>query len=278
MLQLKGKPVAETIYKRIAEQLPRQKVTPHLAVVLVGDDPASEVYVAHKQKACEQLGIKSTLLRLPETTTEKDLSAKIQQLNTDSGVHAILLQLPLPVHLDAKKMSDLIRTEKDADGLTTASLGMLLAGRQKISSCTPAGIMELLKYYKLDVAGKRALVIGRSLIVGLPLFHLLTQAHATVTVAHSRTPDLHKLVKEFDFVFVAAGKPHLLKASDFKKDAVVVDVGMHRLNEGLIGDVDPAGAEGYLKALTPVPGGVGPMTIAMLMQNTFTLAAEGTDL
>lgn len=275
MLQLKGKAVADTIYKRIAEQLPRQKVIPHLAVVLVGDDPASEVYVAHKQKACEKLGIRSTLLKLPQTITENDLSAKIQQLNDDPGVHAILLQLPLPGHLNAKKMSDLIRAEKDADGLTTTSLGLLLTGQQKISSCTPAGIMELLKYYKLDVSGKRALVIGRSLIVGLPLFHLLTQAHATVTVAHSRTPDLKNLVKEFDFVFVAAGKPHLLKAGDFKKDAVVVDVGMHRLAEGLIGDVDPAGAENHLQALTPVPGGVGPMTIAMLMQNTMTLSSGG---
>lgn len=278
MLQLKGKPVAETIYKRIGADLSHRKTMPHLAVILVGEDPASEVYVSRKQQACEQLGFRSTLLKLSASVTEAELSAKIQNLNSDSDVHAILLQLPLPSHLNAKKMSELIRAEKDADGLTTASLGRLLAGQQVVSSCTPAGVMELLKHYNLNVAGKRVLVIGRSLIVGLPLFHLLTQANATVTVAHSHTSDLQALVKDFDFVFVAAGKPHLLKATDFKKNAVVIDVGMHRLDGSLIGDVNPVGAEGHLQALTPVPGGVGPMTIAMLMQNTFTLAAKGNEI
>ncbi|MEQ1722785.1 MAG: bifunctional 5,10-methylenetetrahydrofolate dehydrogenase/5,10-methenyltetrahydrofolate cyclohydrolase [Pseudobdellovibrio sp.] len=272
MLQLKGKPVAENVYSHIKEQLKSWTQKPHLAVILVGEDPASQVYVSHKQKACEAIGFKSSLFKLSDKTTEAELTKKINDLNSDENVDGILLQLPLPAHLDSKKMSDLISGAKDSDSLTTGSLGLLMAGRQVVSSCTPSGIIEILKHYKLSVSGKNVLVIGRSLIVGLPLFHLLTGENATVTVAHSKTENLNTLVKQFDFVFVAAGKPHLLKATDFKKDAVVVDVGMHRLATGLIGDVNPEGAEGHLKALTPVPGGVGPMTIAMLMQNTFTLA------
>lgn len=274
MLQLKGKPVAENVYSHIKEQLKSWTQKPHLAVILVGEDPASQVYVSHKQKACEAIGFQSTLIQLSEKTTEAELTQKINELNSDAGVNGILLQLPLPAHLDSKKMSDLISAQKDSDSLTTASLGLLMAGRQLVSSCTPSGIIEILKHYNLSVSGKNVLVIGRSLIVGLPLFHLLTQENATVTVAHSKTENLNDLIKKFDFVFVAAGKPHLLKATDFKKDAVVIDVGMHRPASGLIGDVNPEGAEGHLKALTPVPGGVGPMTIAMLMQNTFKLAQQ----
>lgn len=273
MLELKGKPVAEQIYQKIASKMsqnPQNK--PHLTVVLVGDDPASQVYVQHKQKACEKLGFKSTLICLPADTSEAKLAETLQSLNSDKGVHGILLQLPLPVHLDAKKFTNMIAAEKDADALTTASLGKLVAHQQVVTSCTPAGIIEILKHYKLDVAGKNVLVIGRSQIVGLPLFHLLNQMNATVTLAHSKTLHLKKMLADFDFVFVAVGKAHFLKATDFKKGAVVIDVGIHRLPEGLVGDIDPAGAEGHLSALTPVPGGVGPMTIAMLMQNTYKLS------
>ncbi len=272
MLQLKGKPVAESIYNQIKEKLKAHTSKPHLAVILVGGDPASQVYVSHKQKACEHLGFHSTLVALPEKTTAADLTQKINELNKNSGINAILLQLPLPAHLDSKKMSDLIAPDKDADSLTTTSLGLIMAGRQKISSCTPSGIIEILKFYNISVANKNVLVIGRSLIVGLPLFHLLLQENATVTVAHSKTENLKDLVKNFDFVFVAVGRAHFLKATDFKKDAVVVDVGIHRQSTGLVGDVNPEGGEGHLKALTPVPGGVGPMTIAMLMQNTYKLS------
>lgn len=274
MLQLKGKPVAESIYNQIKEKLKLSPKRPHLAVVLVGDDPASQVYVSHKQKACENLGFKSTLVRLPAATSEPELIRQISKLNEDSSVHGILLQLPLPPHLDSKKMSDLILPSKDADCLTATSLGLLMAGRQVVSSCTPSGIIQILKYYNIAVANQKVLVIGRSLIVGLPLFHLLTQENATVTVAHSKTPNLKNMVKDFDFVFVAVGKPHFLSAGDFKKGAVVIDVGIHRLNSVLVGDVNPVGAEGHLRALSPVPGGVGPMTIAMLMQNTFKLASH----
>lgn len=274
MLQLKGKPVAENIYNQIKEKLKLSAVRPHLAVILVGDDPASQVYVSHKQKACEMLNFKSSLILLPASTSTEQLTAKIQELNLANDVDGILLQLPLPPQLDSKKMSDLISPSKDADCLTATSLGLLMAGRQVVSSCTPTGIIEILKYYNLSVASKSVLVIGRSLIVGLPLFHLLTQQNATVTLAHSKTENLKELVKNFDFVFVAVGKPHFLQASDFKKDAVVVDVGIHRTDSGLVGDVNPAGGEGHLQALSPVPGGVGPTTIAMLMQNTSKLAAH----
>lgn len=273
MLELKGKPVAELIYQKMTAQMSQNpKHRPHLTVVLVGDDPASQVYVEHKQKACEKLGFKSTLVRLPADTSESKLAETLKNLNADNSVHGILLQLPLPSHLDSKKLTNLIAVEKDADGLTSTSLGQLVAHKQIVASCTPAGIIEILKFYKIDVEGKNVLVIGRSQIVGLPLFHLLNQMNATVTVAHSKTTNLKQLVKNFDFVFVAVGKPHFLKATDLKKGAVVIDVGIHRLPQGLIGDVDPEGAQNHLSALTPVPGGVGPMTIAMLMQNTYILS------
>lgn len=275
MLELRGKPVADQIYQKIASELARDPFDkPHLAVVLVGEDAASQVYVQHKQKACEKLGFESSLIQLPSDTSEIKLTETLQSLNKNSKIHGILLQLPLPKHLDSKKFTDLIAPEKDADGLTTTSLGKLMAGQQKIACCTPAGIIEILKHYKVDVSGKNVLVIGRSQIVGLPLFHLLNQLNATVTLAHSKTSDLKKLVSEFDYVFVAVGKPHFLKATDFKKGAVVIDVGIHRLASGLVGDVDPSEAAAHLSALTPVPGGVGPMTIAMLMLNTYKLAKD----
>ena len=268
MLELKGKPVADHIYQTIQTALSTQPDrSPYLVVILVGDDPASQVYVQHKQKACEKLGFKSSLVRLPGNASEKELSEKIKSINADPSVNGILLQLPLPAHLEAKKMTELIQPSKDADALTTASLGKLMTSQQLVASCTPAGIIEILKFYEIDVSGRNVLVIGRSQIVGLPLFHLLNQLNATVTLAHSKTLELKKLLLTFDYVFVAVGKPRFLKATDFKKDAVVVDVGIHRLESGLVGDVDPVGAVGHLAALTPVPGGVGPMTIAMLMQN-----------
>lgn len=271
MLLLKGKPVAEHVFNELKAKLQKSEVRPHLAVILVGEDPASQVYVGHKQKACAELGFKSSLINLPTDVSAEQLTTIIQNLNADPNTHAILLQLPLPSHLDAKNMTNLISAEKDADSLTYTSLGRLAAGQQIASSCTPAGIIEILKHYKINIRGKNVLVIGRSLIVGIPMFHLLTQQHATVTMAHSRTEDLLKLIQNFDFVVVAVGKPHFLKASDFKKDAVVIDVGIHRTENGIVGDVNPEGAEENLSALAPVPGGVGPMTIAMLMKNTYNL-------
>jgi methylenetetrahydrofolate dehydrogenase (NADP+)/methenyltetrahydrofolate cyclohydrolase len=271
MLHLKGKPVAEHVFNELKAKLQSTEVRPHLAVILVGEDPASQVYVGHKQKACAELGFKSTLIKLNSDTTAEKLTKTISELNQDKNVNGILLQLPLPKHLDAKVMTNLIFPEKDADSLTYTSIGRLAAGQQMASSCTPAGIIEILKHYKIDVSGKKVLVIGRSLIVGIPMLHLLTQQNATVTMAHSKTENLLELVKTFDYVVVAVGKPKFIKATDFKKDAVVIDVGIHRTESGLVGDVNPEGAEENLKAFTPVPGGVGPMTIAMLMQNTYNL-------
>jgi len=274
MLLLKAKPVAESLYNQLKTALSNGATKPHLAVVLVGEDPASQVYVSHKEKACEDLGFKSTLVKLSANVSEAALSQTLQSLNDDPGVHGILLQLPLPAPLNQKTQyfTNLISSQKDADSLTTHSMGLLAAGEHMVASCTPAGIIEILKHYKISVSGKNVLVIGRSLIVGIPLFHLLNLQNATVTLAHSKTENLKDQIKNFDYVFVAVGKPHFLSATDFKKDAVVIDVGIHRTDKGLIGDVNPEGAEGHLKALTPVPGGVGPMTIAMLMINTFKLA------
>lgn len=274
MLLLKAKPVAENLYSQLKSALSKGAVKPHLAVVLVGEDPASQVYVSHKQKACENLGFLSTLVKLPADISEEQLTEKLTSLNNDHGVHGILLQLPLPAPLNTKTQyfTNLISPFKDADSLTTQSLGLLAAGQHMVASCTPAGIIEILKHYNISVTGKNVLVIGRSLIVGIPLFHLLDLQNATVTLAHSKTENLKDLIKTFDYVFVAVGKPHFLSAVDFKKNAVVVDVGIHRTDKGLIGDVNPENAEGHLQALTPVPGGVGPMTIAMLMMNTFKLA------
>ncbi len=277
MTELKGKPVADAIYAEIAAQISawnqKKWAAPHLAVVLVGGDPASEVYVSHKQKACEKLNFKSTLVRLPESSSESEIANVIQKLNADASVDAILMQLPLPSHLDGKKMTELIETQKDADGLTQASLGALVAGKQVVASCTPAGIIEILKFYKISFTNKKVAVLGRSLIVGLPLFHLLIQENATVTLCHSKTENLKSVLADMDVVFVAIGKPEFFKTTDFKKGTVVIDVGIHRMPGGLCGDV-AAGPADHLAARTPVPGGVGPMTIAMLMKNTFTLANQ----
>ncbi len=277
MTELKGKPVADTIYADIAKQISawnqKKWAVPHLAVLLVGSDPASEVYVSHKQKACEKLNFKSTLIRLSENSSEVEITKAVQQLNSDENIDAILMQLPLPGHLDGKKMTELICPAKDADGLTQASLGALVAGKQIVASCTPAGIIEILKYYKIEIVNKKVAVLGRSLIVGLPLFHLLVQENATVTLCHSKTDNLKSVLADMDVVFVAIGKPEFFKSTDFKKGAVVIDVGIHRKPEGLCGDVATGSAD-HLAARTPVPGGVGPMTIAMLMKNTLTLAAK----
>ena len=277
MIELKGKPVADFIYSEIQTQVsswPSKNWTqPHLAVVLVGADPASQVYVSHKQRACDKLNFKSTLIQLPETASETDISAALQKLNQDSSVDGILLQLPLPSHLDSKKMTEIISPEKDADGLTQKSLGALVTGQQRVVSCTPAGIMEMLRFYKISLVGKKVVVVGRSLIVGWPLMHLLTEANATVTLCHSKTEKIKSVLRDADIVFIAIGKPEFFKPADFKNGAVVVDVGIHRLEKGICGDV-AAGVSDHLSALTPVPGGVGPLTIAMLMKNTMTLAKQ----
>ena len=250
---------------------------PGLAVILVGADPASQIYVRNKLKACQQVGITSFHHELPASASEVEVRDLIRQLNVDDQVDGILLQLPVPKHINAEALTDLISPEKDADGLTTASLGALFAGRPRVAPCTPWGVMKMLEFFQLEVAGKNAVVIGRSNIVGKPMAQLLLQANATVTICHTKTRDLHKHTRLADIVVVAAGQPRFVGKEAFQPQAVVIDVGIHRPTAGpfagkICGDVKFEEMENYVRAATPVPGGVGPLTIQMLLENTVTLA------
>lgn len=246
---------------------------PHLTVLIVGDDPASHVYVRNKHKACAAIGMGSTVENLPGTITQSELDAAIDRLNADPNVDGILVQLPLPKHLNSERVLEKLSPEKDADALTYGSMGLLWAGRATVKPCTPSGVMRILKHYQISTAGKKAVVVGRSNIVGKPMTYLLTEADATVTLCHSKTKDLRSFTKEADIVVVAAGKARLLGRDDFRRDAVVIDVGMHGTGSGsLCGDVRYEELEGHVAAATPVPGGVGPMTITCLLENTLLLA------
>lgn len=281
MLRLDGTLVAKTrrqaLSAEIQEFRAKSGVQPGLAVVLVGDNPASHVYVKNKIKTCEDVGIKSFASFLPATTTEEQLLAKVRELNQDKNVHGILVQLPLPKHINEEKILDTLDPRKDPDGLTAANLGLFWSGRTRVAPCTPTGVMKILEHYKISIAGKRAVVVGRSNIVGKPMAHHLVNANATVTVVHSKTPDVSAITKEADIVVVAAGKERFLGKNDFKKGSIIIDVGMHRPDKGefagkLCGDVRFEELDGWAEAATPVPGGVGPMTIQMLMENTLHLA------
>ncbi|MBX3022560.1 MAG: bifunctional methylenetetrahydrofolate dehydrogenase/methenyltetrahydrofolate cyclohydrolase FolD [Bdellovibrionales bacterium] len=276
-----GKLVAETrrqaIKSRVDEFKRKNGRAPGLAVILVGEDPASQVYVGNKIKACEQVGLTSFEHRLPADTNMAQLKAVIQTLNDNVTVDGILLQLPLPKQLKADEAINWISPSKDADCLTTENLGRLWSGRPLTIPCTPWGVMVILEHYGIDVVGMNSVVVGRSNIVGKPMAHLLVQANATVTVCHSKTRDLSAHTKTADLVVVAAGQPEFLGRGDFKKDAIVIDVGMHRKATSggkakLCGDVRLKEIEDTVKAATPVPGGVGPMTITMLLENTLRLA------
>ena len=282
MQLLDGKAVAvkkrQEIAENVEEFIQSQQRAPGLAVVLVGEDPASAVYVRNKIKACEQVGVLSFEHRLPERTSLEELQTLITRLNQDDQVDGILVQLPLPKRLNEHDVLSWIDPQKDPDGLTTENLGLMLSGRARIYSCTPNGVMEILKHYDISIEGKLAVVVGRSNIVGKPMALLLQNANATVTVCHSRTPDISLHTKQADLVVVAAGKKALLGKKDFKQGAVVVDVGMHReVVDGktkLCGDVRFEELDGWVSAATPVPGGVGPMTITMLLHNTLQLAKQ----
>jgi methylenetetrahydrofolate dehydrogenase (NADP+) / methenyltetrahydrofolate cyclohydrolase len=249
-------------------------VVPHLAAILVGEDPASAIYVRNKQIACEKTGFKSTLHRLDAATEQSALLALVQALNVDRDVHGILVQLPLPPAIDPKVILDSIDAAKDVDGFHPLNVGLLHQGRARFLPCTPAGVMHLLAVSGIATSGKHAVVIGRSDIVGKPMAALLGQkgADATVSVCHSRTPDIGALSREADIVVAAVGIPHFVKGSMVKPGAVVIDVGINRLGDRLVGDVDYAEASRVASAITPVPGGVGPMTIAMLLKNTLQAA------
>lgn len=255
--------------KAEVEKLNEKGISSCLAVIIVGDNPASRVYVNNKKKACETVGIKSIEYALPENTSEEELLSLIAELNGDKTVNGILCQLPLPKHIDEDKVIDAIAPEKDVDGFSAVNVGKLWLGKYDIASCTPKGVIELLDYYNIDVEGKNCVVIGRSNIVGKPMLSLLLQKNATVTVCHSRTKDLKSVTSKADILIVAIGKERFVTADMVKEGAVVIDVGINRDSNGkLCGDVDFETVKEKTSFITPVPGGCGPMTIAVLMKNT----------
>ncbi len=261
-----------------AQALKARGVTPGLAVILVGDNPASQVYVRNKVKACEDTGMHSVLETWPATMTEHDLLARVDALNNDPTIHGILVQLPLPAHIDAQKVIEAISPAKDVDGFHVASAGALMTGLPGFWPCTPHGCMKMLEHIGYDLRGKHAVVIGRSNIVGKPMALMLLQANATVTICHSATKDLATHTRQADVIVAAVGKRNVLTPDMVKPGAVVIDVGMNRNDAGkLCGDVDFDGVKEVASWITPVPGGVGPMTITMLMANTLESAERQLD-
>ena len=261
--------IKDQVRERIAQIGNRYGRKPCLCVIIVGENPASQVYVRNKVKAAEYVGMTSLKIALPEKTSETELLERIEALNTDPTVDGILVQLPLPSHINEEKVIDTISQAKDVDGFHILNVGSLWTGKRCLHPCTPEGILYLIRSTGIDPAGKRAVVVGRSNIVGKPVAKLLLDANATVTIAHSRTPDLGEVTRQADILVVAVGRERMIKADMIRPGAVVIDVGMNRDAEGkLCGDVDFDSAKEVAGWITPVPGGVGPMTIAMLMQNT----------
>ena len=274
-----GKLVAASIRAGIKEDvslfIEKHGVTPALAVILVGEDPASQVYVRNKHKACLDAGIRSIEIKMPSDTTESDLLSKIKELNCDPLVHGILVQLPLPRHISEEAIIKAISPAKDVDAFHPENVGKIVIGKYDLLPCTPAGIMSLLDYYNIKIEGKRCVVIGRSNIVGKPMALLLLERNGTVTVAHSRTVDLTSIAKEADILVVAVGRANFVGADMVKEGAVVIDVGINRLDDGrLVGDVNFEEVSKKASYITPVPGGVGPMTITTLLRNTLKAAEK----
>lgn len=274
-----GKKTSADIKAEIAKETEIFKsesgVTPGLAVIIVGNDPASEVYVRNKCRACESVGFYSEKYELPENTDESELIALVEKLNNDKNIHGILVQLPLPKHIDVEKVLLAITPTKDVDAFHPYNTGKIMQGKYDFLPCTPAGVMELLKRYNVEIKGKSCTVIGRSDIVGKPMAMLLLQADGTVTVCHSRTKDIKEVCKNADILVAAVGKADFVTADMVKDGAVVIDVGINRRADGsLCGDVKYDEVAEKASAITPVPGGVGPMTIAMLMRNTLTAAQK----
>jgi methylenetetrahydrofolate dehydrogenase (NADP+) / methenyltetrahydrofolate cyclohydrolase len=264
----------DVLKQTLATDWPAKQPTPHLVVMLIGDNPASQVYVKKKAQTAEAVGMRSTVLTYPADTSQAHIEAELARLNADADVHGILVQLPLPDSLQTERILNLVDPAKDVDGFNPVNMGHLLAGNMPPAlPCTPAGMMTLLNHYQLPIAGQHAVVVGRSTIVGKPMALLLLQEHATVTICHSRTQDLQAVCRQADILVAAIGKPHFITADFVKPGTVVLDVGINRLPDGkLVGDVDYAAVAPLCKAITPVPGGVGPMTIATLLWNTFYLA------
>ena len=261
--------------KQAVEGLKTQGITPGLAVILVGEDPASQVYVRNKEKACQEVGFYSEVHRLPEQTSQEELLQLIDRLNNDEKIHGLLVQLPVPEHIDEKAVIHAISPKKDVDGFLPENLGSLLIGEPAFEPCTPKGCIDLIKETGIDITGKKAVVVGRSNIVGKPVAMMLLRENATVTMCHSRTKNLKEELLAADIVVAAIGKANFITGDMIKDGAVVIDVGINRLEDGkMAGDVDRASLEGRDCWLTPVPGGVGPMTITMLMKNTLESATR----
>jgi methylenetetrahydrofolate dehydrogenase (NADP+)/methenyltetrahydrofolate cyclohydrolase len=269
---LDGKKCSDMRLEVLKEEIEDAGLRPHLATVIAGNDPASRMYVRMKHRACEQVGIGSIGIELADDTTTEMVLAKVRQLNEDPEIDGILVQLPLPEQVDSEQVIAAVSPAKDVDGFHPENLGLLLSGRPRFTPCTPTGIMTLLAEYKIPVAGARAVVAGRSIDVGRPMAALLTNADATVTICHSRTRDIGEELKRADILVSAVGKAHFIQPGMVKPGAVVIDVGINQLNGKLVGDVDFAAVQDIAGAITPVPGGVGPMTIATLMENTFRAA------
>lgn len=271
-----GKAVSKAVRERVAketEELKAKGVTPGLAVIIVGEDPASQVYVRNKEKACEEVGFYSEKFALPENTTQQELNSLVMELNERKDINGILCQLPLPSHLNDKEVINLINPIKDVDAFHPVNVGAIMIGDYNFLPCTPAGVMELIHSTGVDVAGKKAVVIGRSNIVGKPMAMLLLHENATVEITHSKTQNLSEITSGADILVAAIGKAKFVGADMVKDGAVVIDVGMNRDENGkLCGDVDFDAVKDKCSYITPVPGGVGPMTISMLMQNTLTAA------
>ena len=269
-----GKAIAAVLREEIAANVGKMDKAPGLAVILVGDDPASHVYVKNKIKACEQVGIKSFESRLPEQAQQAEVLAEIQAFNHNKDVHGILLQLPVPGHLDSDALVQSIAPEKDVDGLSFINQGKLVAGdKSGLVPCTPQGSLRLIKSVTQDLSGLHAVVIGRSLLFGKPMAQLLLQENCTVTQAHSRTKNLEEVCRSADIIVAAVGRPQMVKQNWVKEGAIVIDVGINRMDTGkLCGDVAYDECLGKASAITPVPGGVGPMTIACLLDNTLKAA------
>jgi methylenetetrahydrofolate dehydrogenase (NADP+)/methenyltetrahydrofolate cyclohydrolase len=284
---LDGKATAQTIRNELAVEVAQfvetTGVVPKLTAVLVGDDPASQTYVGSKERACKKLGMQSDVLRLPATTTTAELCEQIERLNQDATVHGILVQLPLPDSINTQAVLDQVDPAKDVDAFAPENVGLIVQGRPRYLPCTPHGIVQILHRYNIEVSGKEVVVIGRSDIVGKPIAIMLLQkdgvggpkfCNATVTCCHSRTPDLSAVTRRADIVIVAIGRPNAIDASMVKPGAVVIDVGINRVADKLVGDVDFESVRQVASAITPVPGGVGPLTIAMVLTNTLAAARE----
>ncbi|WP_368652040.1 bifunctional methylenetetrahydrofolate dehydrogenase/methenyltetrahydrofolate cyclohydrolase FolD [Ornithinibacillus sp. 4-3] len=273
---INGKELAKDLREEMKQEVTALKdegITPHLTVVLVGDNPASKSYVSGKKKACEETGISSEIITMPATASEEELLEVIDKLNADDAVHGILVQLPLPEQIDEDRVIEAITPAKDVDGFHPINIGRMMTGKDTFLPCTPYGIVRMLKSRNIQIEGKHVVVLGRSNIVGKPVGQLLLNENATVTYCHSRTPDLAAFTKDADILVVAIGKAHVIGAEHIKEGAVVIDVGVNRIEDGsLTGDVDFEAAKEKASYITPVPQGVGPMTITMLLENTIKSA------